>query len=63
MKIKSTYGILDVEGGRKALAKRLAAQPDVRVTIEAVITYPFGRDDGVSQEFNMEVMSVREVAP
>lgn len=62
MKLTSTYAILDVEKGRKALAKRLAKDGPVRVTIEALITDPYGSDDGVSIEFNCNVLSVREAS-
>lgn len=63
MKIKSTYGLIEVGMGRKALLNRLKQEPGVRVTIEAVITDPFGADDGIGQEFNMEVLSVKETTP
>lgn len=57
-KFTSSYGILDVERGRKALAKHLKQHGSVPVLIEAVITDPFGSDDGVSIEFNMEVLRI-----
>ena len=58
MKITSTYAILDVMKGRKKLVKHLAKHGPVRVTIEAVITEPYGGDDGTSIEFNMDVLSL-----
>lgn len=58
-RIKSTYALLDVMAGRKALAKHLAKHGPVRVTIEAEIVDPFGSDDGESIEFNCEVFSVK----
>lgn len=60
-KISSSYAILDIEKGRKALVKHLSKYGAVKVTIEALITDPFGSDDGVSIEFNMDVLSVKVI--
>lgn len=57
-RFKSSYAILDVEQGRKELAKHLAKHGRVPVIIYAVITDPFGQDDGTSIEFNCEVLMV-----
>jgi hypothetical protein len=62
-RVTSSYAILDVENGRKALAKHLAKHGSVPVLIEAVITDPYGSDDGVSIEFNCQVISLRIVEP
>ncbi len=59
--INSTYLILDVMKGRKALARRLAKNGPIRVQIVADIVDPFGSDDGTSIEFNCDVVSVVEV--
>lgn len=61
-KISSSYAIIDVEKGRKALEKYLRENGKLRVTIEAVLTDPFGSDDGTSIEFNADVLSI-EVRP
>lgn len=61
-RFNSTYGMLDVMKGRKALAKHLKAHGGVSVLIHAVLTDPFGSDDGTSIEFNMDVSKV-EVKP
>ena len=58
-RIQSTYGILDVMRGRKALAKHLAKHGPVRVIIEATIAYQYGADDGDSIEFSMDVRSAK----
>ena len=58
-KISSTYAILDVMRGRKALAKHLLKHGPLRVTIEAEITDAYGCDDGDSIEFNMNVLKVK----
>lgn len=58
-RITSSYAILDIEKGRKALVKYLEKHGPVPVLIEAIITDPFGRDDDVSIEFNMDVVSVK----
>ena len=57
-RFKATYGILDVEQGRKALAKHLRTHGPQEVVIYATITDPFGSDDGTSIEFNMNVSRV-----
>lgn len=59
--IKSTYAIVDVMRGRKALAKHIKRQGPVRVLIEATLTEPFGHDDGESIEFCADVHSIRYV--
>jgi hypothetical protein len=59
---KSDFAILDVKQGRAALTKRVEAGNKVRVLIEAEIDTVYGRDDGVSREFNCIVTSVKEVA-
>ncbi|WP_420140190.1 hypothetical protein [Sphingomonas sp.] len=53
------YGMLDVEKGRKALSRHLKKHGHVPVTIHAVLTEPFGSDDGVSIEFMMDVREVK----
>lgn len=57
---KSTFGILDVERGRKALRKRIKKDGPIRVYIEADITGPFGGDDGTSIEFELDIIQVVE---
>lgn len=62
-KFTSTYGILDVMKGRKKLAKHINSHGPVLVMIEAILTAPYGSDDGTSIEFNMDVHSVRVIEP
>jgi len=57
--ISSTFAILDVKRGRNALKRRLGKGP-IPVTIQAFITRDWGRDDGTSIEFELEVTSVTE---
>lgn len=57
-RLSSTYAILDVMRGRKALVKHLAKHGPVRVIIEAEITDPYGIDDGESIEFNCDVLRI-----
>lgn len=57
-RIRSTYAIVDVENGRKALAKHLREQGPMPVVIHAVLTEPYGHDDGVSIEFNATVTKI-----
>lgn len=58
-KFKSTFALLDVMAGRKALAKRLYGGQKVRVIVEMDIDYVWGNDDGESQEFACTVHEVR----
>lgn len=62
-KIDSEYCIIDVTRGRKALASHLAKHGPVRVQILVDLTEPFGRDDGVSIEFNGNVLGLTVIAP
>jgi hypothetical protein len=57
-RMKSTYAIIDVMSGRKALDKYLLKHGPLRVTIEAEITDAYGIDDGDSIEFNCNVLRV-----
>jgi len=57
--IKSTFALLDVMRGRKALLKHIAKHGPVRVLIEAEITGPWGGDDGDSIEFECDVKRVQ----
>lgn len=60
---KSDFALLDVKTGRAALEKRLAKSGKVRIRVDMTIDYPWGGDDGVSQEFVCTVSSVKEFAP
>ena len=60
-KIQSDFAILDVKHGRKKLFDHLGhdlSEEEVPVTITGKIRYAFGNDDGVSQEFTVDVESV-----
>lgn len=57
-KIKSSYAIVDIQQGRKALAKYLNGNAGLPVVIHAVLTDPYGTDDGTSIEFNAEVLKI-----
>jgi len=54
----STYAIIDVMKGRQKLAKHILKHGPVHVTIEAILTGPYGHDDGDSIEFNADVTSI-----
>ena len=58
-KFKSTFALLDVMAGRKALAKHLYGGKKLRVIVEMDIDYVWGGDDGESQEFACTVHDVR----
>jgi hypothetical protein len=62
-RIKSTYAIVDVMQGRHSLARYLKANVGLPVIIHAVLTDPFGSDDGTSIEFNAEVSKIEVVQP
>ncbi len=58
MKLQSDFAILDVKRGRVGLLKQLekaGGSASVPVTIVGRITFPHGSDDGVSQEFSVDV--------
>ena len=63
MKIKATFGLLDISTGRKALERRIKEGHDldepVEVIIHAFITHRSGTFDGVGQEFGLVVKNVR----
>jgi hypothetical protein len=65
MKLQSTFALLDVMRGRKALDKlmppgsnRLPDDKRIPVTIHGFISHRHGSDDGVSIEFGVDVTSV-----
>lgn len=62
-KINSTFAILDVKKGRRALAKRFEKDKGLRipVIIKGYITHQWGGDDGTSIEFGVDVDDVEEV--
>mgnify|MGYP007011826221 CR=1 FL=1 len=69
MKLQSTFALLDVMRGRKALDKLMPpgsqSLPDdqrIPVTIHGFISHRHGSDDGISQEFGVDVTRV-EVCP
>lgn len=64
MKLTSDFALLDVKKGRKDLFKKLGysgrQEPPARVpiTITGYLVGAWGGDDGVSQEFEVEVETV-----
>ena len=65
MKLKSDFALLDVTSGRKTLDKLINKGgkghdlPErIPVVIHGYITGRWGSDDGVSQEFSIEVAKV-----
>ncbi len=60
--IDSTFALLDVKKGRVKLANR-AEVPGVRIPVFILgfITNVWGNDDGVSQEFEVEVTHAEEI--
>ena len=70
MKIKSTFAILDVQNGRKLLAKRmlpgsrsLPKGERIPVVIHGWISHRHGNDDGTSIEFGVDVDRVEVLEP
>jgi hypothetical protein len=57
---KSTFALLDVMAGRKALEKRLTKSGPFKIRVDMTVDYVWGNDDGVSQEFGCTVLSVKE---
>lgn len=69
MKLQSDFALLDVKRGRRQLDKMVerngmtgAAKHDlpkpIPVVIRGYITHRYGSDDGVSQEWGVDVSSV-----
>lgn len=54
----STYAIVDITKGRKALAKHIKKHGPVSVVIHATLDGEFGHDDGTSIEFNATVTKI-----
>jgi hypothetical protein len=54
-RIASSYAIVDITKGRKALAKHIKKHGPVSVVIHATLDGEYGRDDGTSIEFNATV--------
>jgi len=63
-RINSRFALLSVRGGRRALARRCEGTRDARipVTIRGFITGTWSGDDGVDQEFAVDVTGVEEGA-
>lgn len=57
-KISSGFALLDVQLGRKGLAREVEKRK-IPVTIKGFITNQWGNDDGVSIEFEVEVKEVK----
>ncbi len=58
-KITSEFALVDILKGRKALEKYLRTSEGLRFTMEGVLRYPFGNDDGTSIEFVADVTSLK----
>lgn len=58
---KSGFVLLDVTTGRKALSKYVAQHGKVRATVDVLIEYQWGSDDGTSTEFACETKALRNV--
>lgn len=57
---KITFAIIDIKGGRKALAKLVKDHKQrVPITLAGYITSQWGGDDGTSIEFEMDVRRQR----
>ena len=61
-KIISHFALIDIEKGRKALARHIEKYGHVEVVIYAKLTEPFGHDDGTSVEFCADVSKIEYAA-
>ena len=68
-KLSSNFVLIDIENGRKALAKHFAKRPfmgkcpeklKVPVTITGYIDDVWGSNNGVSQKFSIEVETITQ---
>ena len=57
---KSTFALLDVKKGRKALSEKIKAGGKVRVRVDMEINAQWSGDDGVSIEFSGDVLSIKQ---
>lgn len=58
LKLESGLAILDVKAGRRSVNGQLRLGKKIDIVIRGRIDAPWGNDDGVSQEFQVEVDSV-----
>lgn len=66
MSFKSEFAILDVKRGRKSLLKEIqrrkrTGDAQIEVLIRGTLQGPWGSDDGVSIEFQVDVEEVEVV--
>lgn len=61
MTISSDFIVIDVKDGRQDLQKRIEAGGQVRISVELVLSTVYSDDDGVSQEFGGDVISIKEI--
>ena len=59
LRLESGLAILDVKGGRRAVNGQLKLGKKIDVVIRGKIDAPWGDDDGVSQEFQVAVDSIK----
>jgi len=55
MRIKAAWGVIDVQHGRRKLAKRIQAGETFDILIHATVNEINSDDDGVSIEFGMDI--------
>lgn len=64
MRIASEFAMIDVKKGRRELARAVRdGQVRIPVTLVGFITGPYGQDDGMSIEFEVDVKKVELGAP
>jgi hypothetical protein len=58
--LEATFAVVGVRAGREELARRIYGGERVPVTIRGFIVSPWGRDEGGSREFAVEVVVMEE---
>lgn len=61
MKVKnleSDFAVLDIKKGRRSLLQACKRGESTKVTITGFIEEPWGDDDGVSQEFTLNIRDI-----
>lgn len=60
--LKSGFALLDVKAGRAKVRAALKKNQKINVVIRGTLSTAWSRDDGISQEFQIDVTSLKAVS-